>query len=84
MIMWLCVCVCVVCVIDERDLDQKEVSVETVESWCVEEQAMEVDISALQQVEEMERKVTSASLQVKVRAQTPSSVSPLQDTVDHT
>ncbi|XP_067083926.1 bromodomain adjacent to zinc finger domain protein 2B isoform X2 [Osmerus mordax] len=54
-----------VCVIDERDLDQKEVNVETVESWCVEEQAMEVDISALQQVEEMERKVTSASLQVK-------------------
>uniref|UniRef100_A0A673ZTP2 Bromodomain adjacent to zinc finger domain 2B n=1 Tax=Salmo trutta TaxID=8032 RepID=A0A673ZTP2_SALTR len=38
---------------------------ETVESWCVEEQAMEMDIAVLQQVEELERKVTSASLQVK-------------------
>ncbi|CAB1328440.1 unnamed protein product, partial [Coregonus sp. 'balchen'] len=33
--------------------------------WCVEEQAMEMDIAVLQQVEELERKVTSASLQVK-------------------
>uniref|UniRef100_A0A8B9KJX3 Bromodomain adjacent to zinc finger domain, 2Ba n=1 Tax=Astyanax mexicanus TaxID=7994 RepID=A0A8B9KJX3_ASTMX len=38
---------------------------ETLQEWCVEEQAMETDIALLQQVEELERKVTSASLQVK-------------------
>uniref|UniRef100_A0AAY4C1H8 Bromodomain adjacent to zinc finger domain protein 2B n=1 Tax=Denticeps clupeoides TaxID=299321 RepID=A0AAY4C1H8_9TELE len=37
----------------------------TLVTWCVEEQAMETDIALLQQVEELERKVTSASLQVK-------------------
>uniref|UniRef100_A0A3P8PRB4 Bromodomain adjacent to zinc finger domain 2B n=1 Tax=Astatotilapia calliptera TaxID=8154 RepID=A0A3P8PRB4_ASTCA len=36
-----------------------------VESWCVEEKAMEVDIRLLRQVEALERKVISASLQVK-------------------
>uniref|UniRef100_A0A7N6A722 Bromodomain adjacent to zinc finger domain 2B n=1 Tax=Anabas testudineus TaxID=64144 RepID=A0A7N6A722_ANATE len=45
--------------------DKQEVSEKTVETWCVEEQAMDVDISLLQQVEELERKVVSASLQVK-------------------
>lgn len=50
------------------ELEKQEVSEETVESWCVEEQAMEVDISLLQQVEHLERKVISASLQVKVQA----------------
>lgn len=53
-------------VIDESELEENGVSEETVESWCVEEQAMEMDIAVLQQVEELERKVTSASLQVKV------------------
>uniref|UniRef100_A0A8C7CD88 Bromodomain adjacent to zinc finger domain 2B n=1 Tax=Oncorhynchus kisutch TaxID=8019 RepID=A0A8C7CD88_ONCKI len=52
-------------VIDESKLEENGVSEETVESWCVEEQAMEMDIAVLQQVEELERKVTSASLQVK-------------------
>ncbi|XP_044073969.1 bromodomain adjacent to zinc finger domain protein 2B-like isoform X3 [Siniperca chuatsi] len=52
-------------VIDVAELEKQEVSEETVESWCVEEQAMEVDISLLQQVEGLERKVISASLQVK-------------------
>lgn len=48
--------------------DTQEVSEKTLESWCVEEQAMDVDISLLQQVEELERKVISASLQIKVQA----------------
>lgn len=48
------------------ELDEGQVSVETLQEWCVEEQAMETDIALLQQVEELERKVTSASLQVKV------------------
>ncbi|XP_024260277.2 bromodomain adjacent to zinc finger domain protein 2B isoform X11 [Oncorhynchus tshawytscha] len=52
-------------VIDESKLEENGVSEETVESWCVEEQAMEMDIAVLQQVEELEKKVTSASLQVK-------------------
>ncbi|XP_076119637.1 bromodomain adjacent to zinc finger domain protein 2B-like isoform X3 [Alosa pseudoharengus] len=55
-----------VSVIDVAELEENQVTEEILESWCVEEQAMEVDIAALQQVEEMERKVTSASLQVKV------------------
>lgn len=50
------------------ELDEGQVSVETLQEWCVEEQAMETDIALLQQVEELERKVTSASLQVKVSA----------------
>lgn len=56
-----------VAAIDVAELAKQEVSEETVESWCVEEQAMEVDISLLQQVENLERKVISASLQVKVQ-----------------
>lgn len=52
------------------ELDEGQVSVETLRDWCVEEQAMETDIALLQQVEELERKVTSASLQVKVSVQT--------------
>ncbi|KAK2839735.1 hypothetical protein Q5P01_013475 [Channa striata] len=45
--------------------EKQEVSQKIVESWCVEKQAMEVDISLLRQVEELERKVISSSLQVK-------------------
>ncbi len=56
-----------VAAIDVAELEKQEVSEETVESWCVEEQAMEVDISLLQQVENLERRVISASLQVKVQ-----------------
>lgn len=47
-------------------MEKQEVSKETVETWCVEEKAMEVDIRLLRQVEALERKVISASLQVKV------------------
>ncbi|XP_035030147.1 bromodomain adjacent to zinc finger domain protein 2B isoform X4 [Hippoglossus stenolepis] len=50
---------------DVAELEKQEVSEKTVESWCVEEQAMEVDISLLQQVEALERRVVSAGLQIK-------------------
>lgn len=53
--------------IELRELEESQVSVESVRGWCVEEQAMEMDIAVLQQVEELERKVTAASLQVKVK-----------------
>ncbi|MFT7818060.1 bromodomain adjacent to zinc finger domain protein 2B-like [Arapaima gigas] len=51
--------------IDMTDLEENQVTEEALVNWCIEEQAMEVDISILQQVEELERRVTSASLQVK-------------------
>nr|XP_057944861.1 bromodomain adjacent to zinc finger domain protein 2B isoform X3 [Doryrhamphus excisus] len=54
-----------VAMIELRELEESQVSVESVRGWCVEEQAMEMDIAILQQVEELERKVTAASLQVK-------------------
>lgn len=60
-------CVRPVAMIELRELEESQVSVESVRGWCVEEQAMEMDIAVLQQVEELERKVTAASLQVKVR-----------------
>lgn len=56
-----------VAMIELRELEESQVSVESVRGWCVEEQAMEMDIAVLQQVEELERKVTAASLQVKVK-----------------
>uniref|UniRef100_A0A3B4D260 Bromodomain adjacent to zinc finger domain 2B n=1 Tax=Pygocentrus nattereri TaxID=42514 RepID=A0A3B4D260_PYGNA len=52
-------------VIDLCELEESQVCKETVEGWCVEEHAMDLDIVVLQQVEELERRVTSASLQVK-------------------
>ncbi|XP_072541840.1 bromodomain adjacent to zinc finger domain protein 2B isoform X3 [Salminus brasiliensis] len=52
-------------VIDVCEVEQSQVCEETVLSWCVEEHAMDLDIAVLQQVEELERRVTSASLQVK-------------------
>ncbi|XP_066542422.1 bromodomain adjacent to zinc finger domain protein 2B isoform X2 [Hoplias malabaricus] len=52
-------------VIDAYELEESQVCEETVQGWCVEEHAMDLDIAVLQQVEELERKVTSASLQVK-------------------
>ncbi|XP_046708653.1 bromodomain adjacent to zinc finger domain protein 2B isoform X3 [Silurus meridionalis] len=54
-----------VAVMEVSELDEGQVSVETLQEWCVDEQAMETDIALLQQVEELERRVTSASLQVK-------------------
>ncbi|KAM9486251.1 bromodomain adjacent to zinc finger domain protein 2B isoform 2-T3 [Clarias gariepinus] len=52
-------------VIDVGELGRNQVCADTVQRWCVEKHAMNVDIAVLQQVEELERKVTSASLQVK-------------------
>lgn len=63
------IAVCSVAMIELHELEESQVSVESVRGWCVEEQAMEMDIAVLQQVEELERKVTAASLQVKVRPQ---------------
>uniref|UniRef100_A0A9J7YHI0 Bromodomain adjacent to zinc finger domain 2B n=1 Tax=Cyprinus carpio carpio TaxID=630221 RepID=A0A9J7YHI0_CYPCA len=54
-----------VSVIHVSELEENQVSEDTVQSWCVEEQAMDMDIGVLQQVEELEQKVSSASLQVK-------------------
>uniref|UniRef100_A0A8C6STP3 Bromodomain adjacent to zinc finger domain, 2Ba n=1 Tax=Neogobius melanostomus TaxID=47308 RepID=A0A8C6STP3_9GOBI len=54
-----------VAMIELHELEESQVSEESVWGWCVEEQAMEMDIAVLQQVEELERKVTAASLQVK-------------------
>ncbi|XP_016324848.1 bromodomain adjacent to zinc finger domain protein 2B-like isoform X3 [Sinocyclocheilus anshuiensis] len=54
-----------VSVIDVSELEENQVSEDTVQSWCVEEQAMDMDIGVLQQVEELEHKVSSSSLQVK-------------------
>uniref|UniRef100_A0A3Q3VZS4 Bromodomain adjacent to zinc finger domain 2B n=1 Tax=Mola mola TaxID=94237 RepID=A0A3Q3VZS4_MOLML len=44
---------------------KQEVSKEIIENWCIEEQAMGVDISMLQQVEVLEKKIMSARLQVE-------------------
>lgn len=63
--------------IELHELEESQVSVESVRGWCVEEQAMEMDIAVLQQVEELERKVTAASLQVKVKKNITIQISPL-------
>lgn len=63
----ICHVVYLVAMIELHELEESQVSVESVRGWCVEEQAMEMDIAILQQVEELERKVTAASLQVKVK-----------------
>ncbi|XP_056611363.1 bromodomain adjacent to zinc finger domain protein 2B isoform X2 [Triplophysa dalaica] len=54
-----------VTVIESSELEKHQISEETVYSWCVDEQVMDVDIGVLQQVEELELRVTSANLQVK-------------------
>lgn len=55
-----------VTVIESSELEKHQISEDTVYSWCVDEQVMDLDISVLQQVEELELRVTSANLQVKV------------------
>ncbi|KAL2087577.1 hypothetical protein ACEWY4_016405 [Coilia grayii] len=55
-----------VAVMEVSVLDEEgQVSEEAVQTWCVEEQAMETDIALLVQVEALEKRVTAASLQVK-------------------
>ncbi|XP_058520516.1 bromodomain adjacent to zinc finger domain protein 2B isoform X7 [Ochotona princeps] len=54
-----------VAIIELNENEENQVTRDTVENWSVEEQAMEMDLSILQQVEDLERRVASASLQVK-------------------
>ncbi|XP_044158556.1 LOW QUALITY PROTEIN: bromodomain adjacent to zinc finger domain protein 2B [Bufo gargarizans] len=52
-------------IIDTKGHDHGELTRDVVENWCMEDHEMEVDIAILQQVEDLERRVASASLQVK-------------------
>ncbi|KAM5155336.1 bromodomain adjacent to zinc finger domain protein 2B isoform 2-T4 [Callospermophilus lateralis] len=54
-----------VAIIELNENEESQVTQDIVENWSVEEQAMEMDLSILQQVEDLERRVASASLQVK-------------------
>ncbi|KFZ66375.1 Bromodomain adjacent to zinc finger domain protein 2B, partial [Antrostomus carolinensis] len=54
-----------VAIIDINESEDNQVTRDVVENWSVEEQAMEMDLAILQQVEDLERRVASASLQVK-------------------
>nr|XP_012310285.1 bromodomain adjacent to zinc finger domain protein 2B isoform X9 [Aotus nancymaae] len=54
-----------VAIIELNENEENQVTRDIVENWSVEEQAMELDLSVLQQVEDLERRVASASLQVK-------------------
>ncbi|XP_017934355.1 bromodomain adjacent to zinc finger domain protein 2B isoform X6 [Manacus vitellinus] len=54
-----------VAIIDTNENEDNQVTRDVVENWSVEEQAMEMDLTILQQVEDLERRVASASLQVK-------------------
>ncbi|XP_065606900.1 bromodomain adjacent to zinc finger domain protein 2B isoform X13 [Cyrtonyx montezumae] len=54
-----------VAIIDNNENEDNQVTRDVVENWSVEERAMEVDLAILQQVEDLERRVASASLQVK-------------------
>ncbi|XP_057349886.1 bromodomain adjacent to zinc finger domain protein 2B-like [Manis pentadactyla] len=55
----------IVTIIELNENEENPVTRDIVENWSVEEQAMEVDLRILQQVEDLERRVASASLQVK-------------------
>lgn len=57
----------IVAIIELNENEENQVTRDIVENWSVEEQAMEMDLSILQQVEDLERRVASASLQVKVK-----------------
>ncbi|XP_069838873.1 bromodomain adjacent to zinc finger domain protein 2B isoform X23 [Dendropsophus ebraccatus] len=52
-------------IIDTKGQEHGELTRDVVENWCMEDHEMEVDIAILQQVEDLERRVASASLQVK-------------------
>ncbi|XP_075789586.1 bromodomain adjacent to zinc finger domain protein 2B isoform X13 [Pelodiscus sinensis] len=54
-----------VAIIEINENEENQVTRDVVENWSVEEQAMEMDMAILQQVEDLERRVVSASLQVK-------------------
>lgn len=57
----------VVAIIELNENEENQVTRDIVENWSIEEQAMELDLNILQQVEDLERRVASASLQVKVK-----------------
>lgn len=57
----------IVTIIELNENEENQVTRDIVEHWSVEEQAMGVDLRILQQVEDLERRVASASLQVKVK-----------------
>lgn len=61
----------VVAIIELNENEENQVTRDIVENWSVEEQAMELDLNILQQVEDLERRVASASLQVKVKLAWP-------------
>ncbi|XP_068101782.1 bromodomain adjacent to zinc finger domain protein 2B isoform X5 [Hyperolius riggenbachi] len=52
-------------IIDMKGRDKCELTRDVIENWCVEDHEMDVDIAILQQVEDLERRVASASLQIK-------------------
>uniref|UniRef100_A0A8D2LR47 Bromodomain adjacent to zinc finger domain protein 2B n=1 Tax=Varanus komodoensis TaxID=61221 RepID=A0A8D2LR47_VARKO len=52
-------------IIEVNENDETQVTRDIVENWSTEEQAMDMDIAILQQVEDLERRVASASLQIK-------------------
>ncbi|XP_019377874.1 PREDICTED: bromodomain adjacent to zinc finger domain protein 2B isoform X2 [Gavialis gangeticus] len=54
-----------VAIIEINENEENQVTRDVVENWSIEEQAMEMDLAILQQVEDLERRVASASLQVK-------------------
>ncbi|XP_053116581.1 bromodomain adjacent to zinc finger domain protein 2B isoform X18 [Hemicordylus capensis] len=54
-----------VVIIEVNENDENQVTRDIVENWSIEEQAMDMDIAILQQVEDLERRVASASLQIK-------------------
>uniref|UniRef100_A0A8C3IS83 Bromodomain adjacent to zinc finger domain 2B n=1 Tax=Chrysemys picta bellii TaxID=8478 RepID=A0A8C3IS83_CHRPI len=54
-----------VAIIEINENEENQVTRDIVENWSVEEQAMEMDLAILHQVEDLERRVVSASLQVK-------------------
>uniref|UniRef100_A0A8D0LBR1 Bromodomain adjacent to zinc finger domain 2B n=1 Tax=Sphenodon punctatus TaxID=8508 RepID=A0A8D0LBR1_SPHPU len=54
-----------VAIIEVNENEENQVTRDIVENWSVEEQAMEMDLTILQQVEDLERRVASASLQIK-------------------
>ncbi|XP_018094294.1 bromodomain adjacent to zinc finger domain protein 2B isoform X6 [Xenopus laevis] len=54
-----------VTIIEMNGPEECQLTQDIVENWSVEDQEMEVDLSILQQIEDLERRVASASLQVK-------------------
>lgn len=67
-------CMSLAVVIDVEGLQEQAVSQKMMDWWCVQEQAMKLDISVLKQVEALEKRVISAHLQVKVWALTQHSI----------